>query len=91
MASNHQNLTPIKGLVSFLVVVYIITLKNSIFVKSLNFEVHGTPLTADAARNAVWISKVREKLSDLTEIEFLMVLIYNISKYDFNYSIGVRV
>ena len=30
-----------------------IGLKTAISVKPLNFQIHGTPLTADAARNAV--------------------------------------
>ena len=65
-ASNHQNLTPNKGLIPFLVVVYFTVLKNRNFVKSLNFLFHGTPQTADTARNAVRSSEVREKLSDFS-------------------------
>ena len=43
---------PIDEMKPFLEVVYSRTLENEIFVKSLSFQFHGTPQTADAARNA---------------------------------------
>ena len=46
LASNHQTLTTIEELKPFLQEACLRTLKNSIFVKSLNFIAHGTPQTA---------------------------------------------
>ena len=52
MAPNQQTLTPIDILMQDLGLVDSLALKYAIFVKSLNFQSHGTPQTADAARNA---------------------------------------
>ena len=45
-------------------VVHTIRVKIAIFVKSLNFLIHGTLLTAFRAAKPQWNAKVREKLSD---------------------------
>ena len=66
LASNHQNLTPIDIFKPFFVLGYSINLKYQFFVKSLNFWVHGTLLTAFAAPIAVRSLVVREKLSDFS-------------------------
>ena len=64
LASNHQNVTPIDELISFVVVAYSITIKNEIFVKSLNFLFHGTPQTAVRGAKHRSEVRVRQKLSD---------------------------
>ena len=68
LASNHQNLIPFDGLKPFLMVGYFRTLKNSLFVKSLNFIVLRDPSgplkRRFAARNTVQADKSVKKLSD---------------------------
>ena len=68
MALNIQNLPLIDEFNHLTVVPWPYGLKYAIFDKSLNFQIHGTPLTADAARNAVRTSvklKSARKLIDM--------------------------
>ena len=75
LASNHQNLTPIEELKSFLVVYTLEPSKIQFFVKSLNSIVHGTPQTAIRAAirrselTSTW--KIERYFRDLALPQFL--------------------
>ena len=76
LASNHQNLTPINEFMPVLVLVHFRTLKNSIFIKSLNFTALGTPQTA--FRGAKRRSELQTRFSPkkgVKKFQFFVILI----------------